>query len=170
MFAKVFPVFLCMIITRIIIVIVSISNVEMAARSLNLLIVAVFSIFLWKRELEIRRNYKDRFGREKNDHYRRNLELLGTVKMQKIERQAIREAKHMISECFNTVVLAAQRMQNNLVIVDATNVTKQKGSSTGGGGSNKSENDDEKDDDLLQVNYSKEELELCDTMIQSVCQ
>ena len=162
MFAKVFPCLLCMMITRIIIVIVSNSNIEMAARSLNLIIVTVFSIFLWTRELDIRRNYKDRFGREKNDHYRRNLELLGTVKMQKIERQAIREAKHMISECFNTCVLAAQRMQNNLVVVDATNATKQK--------SNKSENDDEKDGDLVQVNYSKQELELCDTMIRSVCQ
>ena len=152
MFAKVFPVFLCMIATRIIIVVTSQSDIEMAARSLNLLIVAVFSIFLWKRELRIRRNYKHRFGREKNDHYRRNLELLGTVKMQKIERQAIREAKHLISECFNTVVLAAQRLQNNLVVVENSVVP----------------NSEKGDADLLQVNYSKEELDLCDTMIQTV--
>ena len=128
---------------------VSISDKEMAARSLNFIHVAVFSIFLWKRELEIRRKYINRFGREKNDHYRRNLELLGNLKMCNIERQAIREAKHMISECFSTVVLAAQRMQKNLVVVD--NSDKEKG-----------------DNDLLQVIYSKDELELCDTMIQSV--
>ena len=128
---------------------VSISDKEMAARSLNFIHVTVFSIFLWKRELEIRRKYINRFGREKNDHYRRNLELLGNLKMCNIERQAIREAKHMISECFSTVVLAAQRMQKNLVVAD--NSEKEKG-----------------DNDLLQVIYSKDELELCDTMIQSV--
>ena len=99
---EIFPVFMIMFLTRVILLVDSPSNQDLTARAVQLLICMGLVAGLWKREYEMRCNYKNGFLKFDLRNLELSAKLGDKVKKQQIERQAIREAKHMISECFHT--------------------------------------------------------------------
>ena len=154
---EIFPVFMIMFLTRVILLVDSPSNQDLTARAVQLLICMGLVAGLWKREYEMRCNYKNGFLKFDLRNLELSAKLGDKVKKQQIERQAIREAKHMISECFHTVLIAAQKLEN------AIEVEKD----VGGGNEKGGGKDEAKQNDTISVNCSKSLLQLCSAMISS---
>ena len=150
------PVFAVMFVTRVIRLIASPEPEDFATRTIHLLVLLSIVGGIWKREYELRCDYKSHLLSFDLARDRRNLEISCQVKKKEIEIQAIRNAKHMISECFNTVLIAAQRLQ---LIVSAETEEKER--------ENTSEGKEEHTNDTLQATSSKSELQLCGAMILS---
>ena len=160
-FVKALPVLLLMLSTRIAIFAASPTTVALSSRGIQVLCFVFIMIILWRIERDVRINYKAGHTRSDLAKDRRYLELSTQVRKQEIGRQAIREAKHLISECFNTVLLAAQRLERTIVVA-ATQLEEGKG-----GGEGEGEGKKEAALDLIQVTCSQSELRLCSQMIES---
>ena len=145
------PTFVFMFITRIAIVIASPTMADYSYRSIHVLWLIFAYFCMWSRERELRINYSAGYMNKDLIKDRQNLELSSQVKKQEIERQAIREAKHMISECFDTLLKAAQRL---LTMINAQEDGKEENNGNGNGNG-------------IHVTCSKSELRLCSDMIQS---
>ena len=107
--------------TRIIILCDSSSDIEMSARLINLSIVLGITLTIYKRKAEMRKNYRNGVIREDSRKDNRELELaaLSQHKINKelITRKAVSDAAHKIAGCFHELLLAAQAIDKNIVVV-----------------------------------------------------